>query len=63
MCSAIDELPSIEVSRQSEAGEFGLSQELEGHHLCSQISSRLSIIRVWKDVLTITDGDLDRFYE
>jgi hypothetical protein len=33
ICSAIDELPSIEVSRQSEAGESGLSQGLESHHL------------------------------
>jgi hypothetical protein len=38
ICSAIDELPSIEVSQQSEAGESGLSQGLESHHLFSYSS-------------------------
>ncbi|KAK0636609.1 hypothetical protein B0T17DRAFT_85635 [Bombardia bombarda] len=41
ICSVIDELPpdlDFEVSQQSEPGEYGLSQELESHHLSDQSS-------------------------
>lgn len=39
ICSVIDDLPlNFKVSQQSEAGESGLSQGLESHHLADQTS-------------------------
>jgi hypothetical protein len=39
ICSVIDDLPlDFKVSQQSEAGQSGLSQGLESHHLSDQTS-------------------------